>query len=421
MNEIYIYSLIIGIGGIIGFWMYKVKQSSFQEQLQRVELEKQQMERQLVECQKEVEKLRFENVDWVREYAKLESENGFLKEKLDHHKVEITELQKQFTIQFENLAQRILEEKSEKFSTQNKQALETILSPLQEKIKVFEEKVHQSHQDALLTHASLKEQLVHLTSLNQKMNEETQNLTKALKSETKMQGNWGEVILERILEKSGLEKGREYETQNSFTNEDGKRLIPDVVIHLPEKKQIVVDAKVSLTAYERFVNAPSEEEKTAALKQHVVSIQKHISTLSDKEYFKLFPEQSPEFVLLFIPIETAFTAALTLDPQLYQTAFDKKIVLVTPTTLLATLQTINSLWQNKKQHENALEIARQAGNMYDKLVGFVTDLDQIGVQIQRTQNEYEKAKNKLYEGKGNLIHAAQKLKQLGVKTKKELP
>ena len=420
MNDFVLYSILFVAGVLTGFVFWKWLYVSRQQQFQRICIENEQLNTQLSQLQTELERLRYEKEDLVREYAKTESEHGFLKEKMVQQKEEVISLQKQFSVHFENLAQRILEEKSEKFALQNKNALDNILQPLNEKIKSFEEKVSQSHKDSLVTNASLKEQLVYLTSLNQRMNEETQNLTKALKAETKMQGNWGEVILERILEKSGLEKNREYSVQEHFVNTEGRRLQPDIIIYLPENKKIIIDAKVSLTAYERFVNTEDKEERDYALKQHLLSLKQHLNVLHSKQYHDVLDGASPEFVLLFIPIETAFTTAVDKEPLLYQNAFDKKIVIVTPSTLLAALKTINSLWQNKKQHENALEIARQAGNLYDKLVGFVGDLDSIGLQLNKTQNEFDKARNKLYEGKGNLITSAQKLKQLGIKSKKEL-
>ncbi len=420
MNDFVLYSIFFVTGVLIGFVFWKWLNTSKQQQFQRISIENEQLSTQLAKLQTELERLRYEKEDLVREYAKIESEYGFLKERTMQQKEEVINLQKQFSLHFENLAQRILEEKSEKFAHQNKNALENILQPLNEKIRSFEEKVNQSHTDSLVTHASLKEQLVYLTSLNKKMNEETQNLTKALKAETKMQGNWGEVILERILEKSGLEKNREYTVQEHFVDAEGRRLQPDIVIYLPENKRIIIDAKVSLTAYERFVNAADKEERDHALKQHLLSLKQHLNVLHGKQYYDILDGDSPEFVLLFIPIETAFTTAIDKEPLLYQNAFDKKIVMVTPSTLLAALKTINSLWQNKKQHENAVEIARQAGNLYDKLAGFVEDLNSIGIQLNKTQNEFDKAKNKLYEGKGNLISSAQRLKLLGIKSKKEL-
>jgi len=236
-----------------------------------------------------------------------------------------------------------------------------------------------------------------------------------------MQGNWGELVLERVLEKSGLEKGREYEVQQSFTNTEGARVFPDVVINLPDGKKMIVDSKVSLVAYEKWINEESDILKIEYLKEHVNSIRRHVEQLGNKNYHDLYQIESPDFVLLFIPIEPAFAIALNEDSALYNKAFDRNIVIVTPSTLLATLRTIDSMWANQKQQENAFEIARQAGALYDKFEGFVTDLVKIGNKIKDTKTEYENAMNKLVDGKGNLISSVERLKKMGAKAKKSLP
>jgi DNA recombination protein RmuC len=236
-----------------------------------------------------------------------------------------------------------------------------------------------------------------------------------------MQGNWGELVLERVLEKSGLEKGREYEVQQSHVAENGNRVFPDVVINLPDGKKMVVDSKVSLTAYEKYINEEDDLLKTGYLKEHVNSIKRHVEQLGDKNYQDLYQIESPDFVLLFIPIEPAFAIALNEDTALYNKAFEKNIVIVTPSTLLATLRTIDSMWANQKQQENAFEIARQAGALYDKFEGFVADLIRIGKKIDESKTEYSGAMNKLVEGKGNLITSVEKLKKMGAKAKKALP
>ena len=253
------------------------------------------------------------------------------------------------------------------------------------------------------------------------MSKDTLNLTKALKGDSKLQGNWGELVLERVLEKSGLEKDREYFIQQSFTNDEGKRVLPDVVIHLPDNKKMIVDSKVSLTAYEQYVNEDDESLKEQYLKNHVVSLKRHIEQLSEKKYEDIYKIESPDFVLLFIPIEPAFAIALNADDQLYNKAFEKNIVIVTPTTLLATLRTIDSMWNNEKQQRNALEIARQAGALYDKFQGLLSDLIGIGKRIDDSKKEYSNAMNKLFEGRGNLITSVEKLKKMGAKAKKSLP
>ncbi len=364
--------------------------------------------------------LRQDNQELIARISIRETEYANLKERLDQQQQETQALQEKFTIEFENLANKILEEKSEKFTKQNKLNLETILTPLQEKILHFEQKVDQTHKESIDHHAALRQQIFGLQQTNMKMSEETLNLTKALKGDNKMQGNWGEMILESVLEKSGLEKGREYETQQSYTSENGNKLQPDVVIYLPDQRHMVIDSKVSLVAYEQYVNTTDPDEQKRFLQEHLISIKRHIDGLSDKNYFELYKGTSPDFVLLFIPIETAFSTAINADNSLYTKAFEKNIVIVTPSTLLATLRTIESMWTQRKQQENAYEIARQAGLLYDKFVGLITDLTKVGKKIDETRNEYDSAFNKLSEGKGNLITSVQKLKDMGAKAKKSL-
>lgn len=253
------------------------------------------------------------------------------------------------------------------------------------------------------------------------MSKETLNLTKALKGDNKIQGNWGELVLERVLEKSGLEKGREYEVQKSHTNEEGSRVLPDVVINLPDGKKMVIDSKVSLNSYEKYINEEEEIPKNIHLKDHVSSIKRHVEQLGNKNYQNLYSMESPDFVLLFIPIEPAFALALNEDTYLYNKAFEKNIVIVTPSTLLATLRTIDSMWTNQKQQENALEIAKQAGALYDKFEGFVVDLVKVGNKIKDSKTEYDNAMNKLVDGSGNLIKRVENLKIMGAKAKKSLP
>ena len=344
-----------------------------------------------------------------------------LQQKLDENKEEVTKLQEKFTKEFENLANKIFEDKSTKFTEQNKQNIQTILNPLQEKIKGFEDKVDKTHKESIDYHAALRQQIVGLKEMNLQMSKETINLTKALKGDNKTQGNWGELVLERVLEKSGLEKNREYFVQQSFTNDEGKRVLPDVVIHLPDNKKMIIDSKVSLTAYEQFVNSEDETQKALFLKEHINSLKRHIEQLSEKKYEDIYKIESPDFVLLFIPIEPAFAVAINSDNFLYNKAFDKNIVIVTPSTLLATLRTIDTMWNNEKQQKNALEIARQAGSLYDKFHGLLNDLIGIGKKIDASKTDYNAAMNKLVEGNGNLINSVEKLKKMGAKAKKALP
>ncbi|WP_433779046.1 DNA recombination protein RmuC [Flavobacterium anhuiense] len=388
---------------------------------EQFENEKSNFQKQLQVNISEKENIRTEKDSLAIQLSKKEVDFENLWERHKEQKSEINELQEKFTKEFENLANKILEEKSAKFTEQNTVNMKNILTPLQDKIQIFEQKVEQTHKESIDYHAALRQQIIGLSEMNAQMSKETLNLTKALKGDSKMQGNWGELVLERVLEKSGLEKGREYEVQQSFTNSEGNRVFPDVVINLPDGKKMIVDSKVSLAAYEKWVNEESELLKIEFLKEHVISIKRHVEQLGSKNYHDLYQMESPDFVLLFIPMEPAFAIALNEDPTLYTKAFDRNIVIVTPSTLLATLRTIDSMWTNQKQQENALEIARQAGALYDKFEGFVTDLVRIGNKIKDTKTEYESAMNKLVDGKGNLISSVERLKKMGAKAKKSLP
>jgi DNA recombination protein RmuC len=411
---------------------FKSEKVSLEERLianqNHIELQKEQFnserdifEKQLQLSNSEKENIRTEKDSLAIQLSKKEVDFENLWERHKEQKNEISELQEKFTKEFENLANKILEEKSAKFTEQNSENMKNILLPLQDKIQGFEQKVEQTHKESIDYHAALRQQILGLSEMNIQMSKETLNLTKALKGDSKMQGNWGELVLERVLEKSGLEKGREYEVQQSFTNTDGNRVFPDVVINLPDGKKMIVDSKVSLTAYEKWVNEEEESFKNEFLKEHVLSIKRHVEQLGSKNYHDLYQIESPDFVLLFIPIEPAFAIALNEDSTLYNKAFDRNIVIVTPTTLLATLRTIDSMWSNQKQQENAFEIARQAGALYDKFEGFVGDLLRIGNKIKDAKSEYESAMSKLVEGRGNLISSVEKLKKIGAKAKKSLP
>lgn len=344
-----------------------------------------------------------------------------LHQKLNDQKKEVSNLQEKFYLEFKNLANEIFDDKSKKFTDQNKVNLDEILAPLKEKIVSFEKKIDVANKESLSWNASLKEQIHSLKELNQQITKEAENLTKALKGDTKSQGSWGEFILESILEKSGLEKEREFFIQQSLVSENGKRLQPDVIIKLPESKHIIIDAKVSLVAYERYFNAEDEQKKSEELKYHLQSIKNHIKNLSAKNYQQLYGVKSLDFVLLFIPVEPAFSLAIQHDVNLFNEAFERNIVIVSPSTLLATLRTIASIWRQEYQNRNALEIAKQGGDLYDKFVGFVEDLQDLGQRINTTQDTYHKAMNKLSEGRGNLINRAEKIKKLGANAGKSLP
>lgn len=413
---------------------YNVLYDQFTDYKKRVEVEKEQTENTIELLVKkeeqlrasknsDIENLRTSNSDLSIHIAKLESELQHSNEKLKENKEEVEKLQDKFSKEFENLANKILDEKSTKFKIQNKESINEILNPLKEKIQNFEKKVEDTNKESIDRNAALKQQIEGLEKLNLKMSEEAINLTKALKGDSKVQGNWGELILERVLEKSGLEKGREYDLEKSFaTEEEGKkRLRPDVIINLPDNRKMVIDSKVSLTAYEQYANADEEVHRMQFLKDHVDSLKRHVEQLSAKKYEELHQIESPDFVLLFVPIEPAFAVALEADNQLYNTAFVKNIVIVTPSTLLATLRTIDSMWQNEKQQRNALEIARQAGALYDKFEGLYNDLIKIGRKMDDAKKDYSAAMNKLHDGKGNLITSVEKIKKLGAKAKKSLP
>lgn len=350
----------------------------------------------------------------------LEANYKNLQERLEEHKKEVVELQGQFSIVFKNLAQEIFEEKSKKFTDQNKTNISELLTPLKEKITDFEKKVEDSNKENLKWNSSLSEQIKNLKDLNQHMTKEAENLTKALKGDNKSQGNWGEFILESILEKSGLEKGREYFVQESFNDETGRRFQPDVVIRLPENKNIVIDSKVALVGYERYASADDEGERQLNLKAHILALRNHIKGLSEKSYQSLYEIQGLDFVLLFIPIEPAFSLAVQMDNTIFYDAYDKNIIIVSPSTLFATLRTIANIWKNEYQNRNAFEIAKKSGDLYDKFVAFSEDLIKVGVSLDSTQKVYKEAMNKLYDGKGNLINRAKQIKELGAKTSKNL-
>jgi DNA recombination protein RmuC len=412
------------IGFFLGSYFYKLKskseQSSYEERLNQTHLSIDDLKQKLEKVETEREEIRNEKEFLNTELARRTTEFENLQQLNVKRDEEMELRQEQLRKDFELLATKILDEKSEKFTIQNKENIKSILNPLQEKIKTFEEKVDLTQKESISMHSALKTQLEGLKDLNQQMTKEATNLTRALKGDSKMQGNWGELVLERVLEKSGLEKDREYFVQQSFTLPDGSRVLPDVVLHLPDNKKMIIDSKVSLTDYERYINA-EDEDKGSFLKGHVNSIKKHVDQLSDKNYQDLYDIESPDFVLMFIPIEPAFAVVVNEDNSIYNKAFEKNIVIVTPSTLLATLRTIDSMWNNEKQQQNAIEIARQAGALYDKFEGLVTDLTGVGKKIDGAKSDYSAAMNKLVEGKGNLITSVEKLKKLGAKAKKSLP
>jgi DNA recombination protein RmuC len=352
--------------------------------------------------------------------AKAEEAFKAQRERLNEQQEYIDKLQQQFKTEFENIANKLLEEKSNKFTEQNRNQLDTILSPFKEKLKDFEEKVDKVYKAESDERNTLKGVIGQLMELNKVMSTDTQNLTKALKGDQKKQGNWGEVILERVLERSGLVKDREFRVQASLTGPDGNRLQPDVIVDLPDNKHLVVDSKVSLVAYERLVNCESDEERSVFAKAHVESIKNHVKDLSSKNYHDLYQINSPDFVLLFVPIESSFSIAVQSEQDLFDFAWERRVVIVSPSTLLATLSTVASIWKQERQNKNVLEIARLSGAMYDKFEGFIRDLDGIGKTLQQSQNSYESAMKKLTSGNGSLTTTAEKIKKLGAKASKQI-
>ncbi|MDP4291235.1 MAG: DNA recombination protein RmuC [Bacteroidota bacterium] len=353
--------------------------------------------------------------------ARLSAENKSITEKLEKQKSELEEVQRRLTLEFENIATRILRQNASDFRENNLKTLGDILTPFKERIQSFEKQVQATYNLELRDKVSLQQEVRGLFELSKKLSDDANNLTMALKGDVKKQGNWGEVILERVLERSGLIKGEEYEMQYSVRSNEGDVLRPDVVIRLPENKHIIVDSKVSLVAYEQYVSAELPDEKDRHMKAHIDSIRNHIKGLSEKSYQNAGGIDSPDFVLLFMPIEPAFSAAVQYDVDLFNDAWERKIVIVSPSTLLATLRTVSSVWKHEKQTQNALEIARQGGEMFDKFSAFLKDIEAIGDQIDKLEKVYGEARKKLADGKGNLINRARRLEQLGAKTSKVFP
>lgn len=361
-----------------------------------------------------------ESVKLNSQIAALQNENENLNKRLTEQKSETEKLNDRLKSEFEVLATKIMEEKSQKFTEQNRTNLDIILNPLKERIQEFEKKVDNTYKAEAAERNSLKGEIKTLFDLNQRLNQEANNLTNALKGQTKTQGNWGEMILSNILEKSGLVKGREYFEQQSFTTEEGRRLQPDVILNLPEGKRIVIDSKVSLIAYEAYCNAENDEDRKKALTQHILSLRNHMKGLSEKKYQQLYELDGLDYVLMFVPVEPAFNIAVQNEPGLWNEAFDKNIVIVSTSTLLATLRTVASIWKQEKQNNNALEIARLSGALYDKFVGFTEDMVDVGKRIDSSKNSYVDAMKKLSEGNGNLIRTTEKIKELGAKTSKNM-
>ena len=412
--------LLIGLflgAGIIWLLLrfrYEAKKASSDEKFRY-------LEKELETNRTDIEQKEKQIIDLNRNLSGKEADLKNISERLLEQKSELEKIQDKFRLEFKNLANEILEEKTKKFTEQNKSNLSNLLGPLKERIKDFEKKVDQSNKESIDRNAALRQQIMSLKELNLKMTTDTENLTKALKGEAKTMGNWGEFILESILEKSGLVKGREYEIQESVRSEEGSQMRPDIVVKLPEKKNIVIDSKVSLVDYEKYVNTEDKEKEKHYLKMHVASLKRHIKSLSAKNYQNLYDITGLDFVLLFMPIEPAFSLAVQAEEGLFMDAYEMNIVIVSPSTLIATLRTIASIWRQEYQNRNAQEIARQGGALYDKFVGFLNDLVELGKKLDDTQKAYKASMNKLSDGKGNLIKKAQDIKELGAITRKNLP
>jgi DNA recombination protein RmuC len=411
------------VGALLAWLALRVKFSSEAQQTiiaLQVEKEKSKsLQGQVEELKKSIADERLKVFDANQRLSGLLADHRNVQEKLIEQKGELEKLNEKFAIQFKNLANDIFEEKSRKFTEQNRSNLFDILKPLGERIVAFEKKVEETHKDSISRNAALREQLENLQRLNVQMTREAENLTKALRGDTKTQGAWGELILESILEKSGLERDREYVIQESFTTDDG-RLRPDVIIRLPENKHVVIDSKVSLTAYNNFVNADSEEDKRMALKGHLASIRQHLKLLGDKSYQKNTSNSSLDFVMMFIPIEPAYILAIQSDQKLYEEALEKRIVFVSPTLLIPSLQLIKNTWKQEYQNRHVLDIAHKAGDLYDKFVGFSEDLIMLGSHIDKSKHFYEESMKKLSVGNGNLVRRVEDLKKLGAKASKSI-
>ncbi len=383
------------------------------ERVQNLLLEKEKIEKKQQITEEENQQLQ-------NRVIALQSNGKHLEEKLQNGQKELEKLQEKFKLEFQNIANAIFKQNTREFNEVSHKNMSELLNPLKEKITTFEKKVEDTYQKGLKDQTDLKAELKRLHDLNMKLGEEAGNLTRALRSDSKKQGNWGEVVLERILERSGLIKDEEYYLQKTTTGEDGKMYRPDVLIKLPEEKHLIIDSKVSLTAFQKYISADEETQKQLALKQHLVSIKNHVKELSEKNYDMLQGLNTPDFVLLFMPVEPAFGVAVQADPDLFNFAWEKRIVIVSPTTLLATLRTVASIWRHERQTRNALEIAKQGGKLYDKFEGFLKDLEKVGDNLNKAQASYTEAHKKLVSGRGNLLGQVEKLKIMGAKATKQL-
>ncbi len=417
---------------------YQQQEARLNQENQQLKEEIDDQEQQLLHLNKETVRLS-EQHKYSQEKARLleakeaalqqaEKQLTQLKSDLEHQQTRFQEQtefiknsQQTLSDHFNTLGQKILEEKTAKFTDRNKEQMNLVVTPLQKQLQEFQALINRNATEGLAQQKSMKSEIERIYLLNQELSKKATDLTKALTSESKTQGNWGELILHRLLEVAGLEKGREFDTEVSFTNEDNQRFRPDVLIHLPQQKSLIVDAKVSLTAFERYVNAEDDTERQQQLKQHVLSMKTHIDGLTKKSYQNIEALNSLDFVLMFVPVESAYLEAINSHPKLLEEAYKKNVLIVSASNLLATLRTVMVLWQNENQNKNAQLIADRAGKMYDKLVGFVEDLNEIKSRLDQADSAWHNAENKLNSGRGNLIRQADQLKQLGARNSKQLP
>lgn len=423
----------LGLGFLIAWLIFKSKSnkviispeianqlSEAQKQLAKYESANELLLSQIGELKSAITDKDADNRELIAALNVSETNLNNIKERLDNQKQEIDELQKKFVTEFENLANKVLEEKSRNFTELNKKQIDSILNPFNENLKEFKATVKETYEKGLKERSELGTELKHIQEMNLQLREDATNLTKALKGDVQKQGRWGEMVLEKILESSGLEKGSQYKTQDSFTIDEGRRLRPDAVIYLPEEKHIIIDSKVSLVAYEKLVNADNEDDRKKFVKEHILSVRNHIKELSDKDYLTNLGLNTPEYLLMFIPVEASLAVAVSNDNSIFSEAWDKRIVIVSPSTLIATLMTVNAIWKQTKQTQNALLIADRGGKLYEKFVGFVEDMNRIGVAIEKAGKEYESAMSKLSTGAGNLVKQTEDLKKLGAKTTKSM-
>ncbi|MFM1745297.1 MAG: hypothetical protein RLZZ630_1234 [Bacteroidota bacterium] len=430
MESILFFTAGLLLGAVLVWWLMRSQQAVVGVSPELVEEQKRSavlggqaddLRTQLARMGSELDALRSDLKESESARVRAESDAGNVQQRLKEHREELEALRVQMKDQFAAIASEVVMRNAARIQEEHKEKLEDVLNPLREKIERFENQVKLTHEERLREHQSLKDELGQLQSLNKSIGLEARNLVTALKGQAKTQGNWGEMILERVLESSGLVKGREYEVQSSYQTEDGRRLQPDVIINLPEGRHIVIDSKVSLIAYDRHCQAEENDPQRAlALKEHLLSIRKHVRDLGGKNYQSLYGINTLDFVLLFVPIEPAFALAVENDQELFNEAFSQNIVLVTTSTMLATLRTIASIWRIEYQNKHALEIARQSGDLYDKFAALIDDMIAVGKKMQDAQVAYESTMNKLHTGRGNLVARVENLKKLGLKTTKQV-